>query len=374
MAFPALEVVTRSANGPAVGTRIPLTPPSFMIGRARELVLRIPSGLISRHHCELTYEQDRWWLRDNSTTNGTFHLGRRADPRVALEHGDVFDVAGYVCFRLLLREPIEHRDAAMEQAIIDEPADDQRWLVYADWLLERGAPLGERMMHHRASDDLRWLGPLARMAAEGECQITWHRGLPSRAVLRHLNDRAALDHALANLIADPFFRFLRGLELDLSSFDRTPTRASWAMCVLDLIGIDSLPMLESVTIGPGQQGKPSALIAEMLEARRKRHPRFTTTVETLFTSWKRATLVHDGKTHALTGEVTFHVGPRGADLELDPECPSFGLIFHADRWVLTVDRNAKKVVKVNGVPVLSAFLRPGDQIEPQKGVILHFAA
>lgn len=373
--FPALEVLSSSLRDIVVGMRIRLTDEQFVIGRAIENPLRLAAGSIARHHCQLMHEQGQWRLRDNGSTNGTFFLGRRLMAPVALAHGDVFDVAGHVCLRLLLHEPApDAREPTMEQSLIEDPTDDQRWSVYADWLQEHGAPLGERLAHRRPEDDLRWLGPLAREAVQGELEVSWNKGVPARAVLRHFtNESNSIERSLRTLVVHPLFRFLRSLELDRSAFHRDEGWDSWTDRILELLE-GSLPMLETLKIGPAAPAVPSQRVIQLLGARRQRNPRFITTPERLHREWSPATLQRGTVVHALPRGVTFHVGPKGSDLEIGPDCPSFGLILHADRWRLTVDLNSKSEVKVNGVPVRSACLRPLDEIEPVDGVRLQFNA
>ena len=189
---------------------MPLTKLPFRIGRAPDSALRIESAAVARRHCEIVYEYERWWLRDLGGSNGVFHLGERVNDAELL-HGDVFEVPWGLCFRLLLHEAVEPRDPHMELAIIEQPDDAERWSVYADWLQEHGAPLGERIANPSAADDRRWLGALAVNAGRGELQVEWAHGLPSRAVIRHLSTwRAdvAWEERLATLVRTTEFRFL----------------------------------------------------------------------------------------------------------------------------------------------------------------------
>lgn len=215
--FPALEVMTEGRHGLAVGTRLPLDELPFVIGRGKEATLRTSSGLVSRRHCEVVFEFERWWVRDLGTTHGTWHLGERVHDAELLD-GDVFEVARSECFRLLLSEPNDPRDADMERAILERPDDEERWSVYADWLQEHGAPLGERIANPTPEGDLRWLGPLAALAGRGELHVDWAHGLPSRVTLRSLStSRPDLgwEQRLATILRQPQLRFLRSLELDL---------------------------------------------------------------------------------------------------------------------------------------------------------------
>jgi uncharacterized protein (TIGR02996 family) len=375
-AFPALEVLTAAGHGLAVGTRVPLTKLPFVIGRPRDNPIAIQSGVVSKRHCEIVFEYERWWVRDLGSTNGTWHLGERVHDAELL-HGDVFEVPWGVCFRLLLREPIEVRDADMERAIIEQPDDDERWAVYADWLQEQGAPLGERLANPNAADDRRWLGVLACFAGRGEMHVEWAHGLPSRVVMRCLGtwrSEVSWEFRLATLLRTSQFRFLRSLEIDVGSFLRESSRARWGKRLLQAIGPEALPLLERVAIGPGATPHDAHTLEESLAARRAHHPRFATTTATLFLPWRPASLTHGEKRFPLSAAVTFHVGPPNADLPLGAGCPALGIALLQDRWRLTVDRQVRTEVKINGIACTSAQLRAGDVIEPMPGVELHFNA
>ncbi len=366
--FPALEILTPGAHLLQPGTRLSLTTP-FRIGRGNENMLAVPTMDVSPRHCEVVREYDRWWLRDLGSTNGTFHLGERVHD-AELRHGDVFELPASVCFRLLLREPVDPRDDEMEQAISDDPDEAHRWSVYADWLQEQGAPLGERIANRRPADDRRWLGPLAGYEGRGTLQVGWAHGVPARAVVRTIAPTGWQDgweRPLALLRAEPVFRFLRVLEFDLVSFHRSSTQSSWVDRVLTLMG-DSFPLLESLMVGPGEVPHDADLLAPALRARHELHPRFATTARSLFRPWRAATLRLAGTSHALEPEVIFHAGTQ---LELGPACPDFGIFWEDGRWRLSASSGG---VKVNGVVRKTALLRPGDVLEPLPGVQLAFDA
>ncbi|MDP3154153.1 MAG: FHA domain-containing protein [Archangium sp.] len=364
--FPALEVLTNGAHQLLVGTRIPLVSP-FRIGSAKDNTLTVPTADVAPRHCEVVHEYDRWWVRDLGTTHGTFHLGERIHD-AELRDGDVFELPASVCFRLLLREPIDLRDEQMEQALIELPDDAQRWSVYADWLQEHGAPLGERLANPREGEHRRWLGPLAGFAGRGVLQVSWAHGVPAKAVLRNLAPtgwQVSWERPLALLRSETLFRFLRVLELDLVSFHRASLESSWADRVLALLGND-FPMLETLVLGPGEPPPDADLLAPQLRARRELHPRFSTTTRSLFRPWRAATLTFEGKAHALDPAVTLHAGT-----ELGPGCPPFGIFWEDERWRLSTTSGE---LRVNGVVRRTALLRRGDVIEPRPGLQLHFDA
>lgn len=49
----------------------------FDVGRGSECDVRVQSGLVSRVHVRCTYEDGRWWVCDNDSTNGTYLDGER---------------------------------------------------------------------------------------------------------------------------------------------------------------------------------------------------------------------------------------------------------------------------------------------------------
>jgi len=68
-------LVTYRPSGQRVN--IPLRSRSVLIGRGPQCGVRIPSGSVSRQHCELVIENDRLWAKDLGSANGTFVDGDR---------------------------------------------------------------------------------------------------------------------------------------------------------------------------------------------------------------------------------------------------------------------------------------------------------
>ncbi len=52
---------------------------AFCIGRDKSCEVQIVDGLVSRKHVEVVFEDGHWWVRDLSSTNGTFIDGQRID-------------------------------------------------------------------------------------------------------------------------------------------------------------------------------------------------------------------------------------------------------------------------------------------------------
>ena len=364
--FPCLEVMTPGMHGWEVGTRVPLTTLPFVLGRSREANLVLMHRSLAQRHCEVVRELDRWWVRDLGSTNGTAAGGERVND-AELEDGDCFELGEAVVLRLLLREPTEVRDEGMERALAEQPDDTERWSVYADWLQERGAPLGLRLSSPDSGEDARWLGPLAGQVARGELELGWAHGLPAHAVLRNVSGlHAELGWAdrLALLVRTPGFRFLRSLELDVGSFQRESLRDEWAARALEVLGT-SLPMLERLEIGPGSPPAEVAASRAGLAAR----PGLKTTAASLFRAWQPATLTRGDRVHALT---------PGAPVRLRVVLPAssastLSFAFAEDRWRVEVEGQGG--LTVNGGPARSAaLLRPGDRLSVAGGEVMLFSA
>ncbi len=74
------------------------------IGRQtnNHIVLPDPEKKISRHHCCIQYENNRWWIADKGSSNGTFlqrevdqpEIDVRSEDRIALRSGDRILILG----------------------------------------------------------------------------------------------------------------------------------------------------------------------------------------------------------------------------------------------------------------------------------------
>lgn len=87
--------------------------PNFVIGRAADCDLRLTSPLVSRHHCMLSKEDDRVYVRDLQSSNGTGLNNRAIEGQRPLHNGDKLWVAA-TPIRIVIRE-----DRRMT-AIVDE--------------------------------------------------------------------------------------------------------------------------------------------------------------------------------------------------------------------------------------------------------------
>ncbi|HRJ50129.1 MAG: FHA domain-containing protein [Phycisphaeraceae bacterium] len=74
---------------------IPLTRPRTVIGRQTDCHIRIPTGNVSRQHCEVVLEGATLSVRDLGSSNGTY-VNRRKVSRAALRAGDLVGVGNCV--------------------------------------------------------------------------------------------------------------------------------------------------------------------------------------------------------------------------------------------------------------------------------------
>src|SRR5262245_29487500 len=102
-----MHVALTVINGIHKGQQIPITKPTFLIGRGKHCHLRPMREDVGREHCAIVVQGERVLLRDYGSTNGTI-LNKRTlvEGEVPLSDGDVFDV-GPLQFKLAItREPV----------------------------------------------------------------------------------------------------------------------------------------------------------------------------------------------------------------------------------------------------------------------------
>ena len=86
--MPKLSVI----DGPHTGEVFELTANRTLIGRDLNNGIRLPDGLVSRHHAEVVREGDAYKLRDLKSTNGTF-VNELPVTETVLRHGDIVQMA-----------------------------------------------------------------------------------------------------------------------------------------------------------------------------------------------------------------------------------------------------------------------------------------
>lgn len=74
---------------------IPLTRQVQVIGRQTDCQIRIPTSAVSRHHCELTVNENRVLLRDLGSSNGSY-VNRKRISQQELAPGDLICIGELV--------------------------------------------------------------------------------------------------------------------------------------------------------------------------------------------------------------------------------------------------------------------------------------
>lgn len=402
--FPCLELTALPFGEPAglrLGTRVALRD-GMTLGRdGSGLVLPIRG--VSPHHVRLEYRHDRWWALDLGAPAGSLHDGQVLRD-AALTHGDTLELPSGLCFAVWFHDPLEDRREALEAEVLAHPDDEGRWLVWADWLLERGLPSGGwiRQGVPDAVAGARALGTLGGAFARGWLDVEWRRGFPRRVVVRAPGPARPGGENPAQLVErvlrEPACRFLRALEVDVHSFGsglRTGEAVTAVLSVLADTG--GPPGLEALRLGPLPDVELSSQQAALYAEARRRHSRLTTPVERLLLRASRASL------EVLAAPLDVQVRPKpGASAGLvagEPqligqleECvvmvtapeshPAASVAVRVEeengRWLAEdlADRagaaRGERGLRVNGREASFAHLRDGDLLELRDGLLIRF--
>lgn len=280
--FPALQVlaqlVPRAVSVP-VGAHVSLAGKTALVfGNDASADVPVVSKATAATHCRLQKLGHHWVLHDVAGVWGTWLNGRRVLATQVLRHNDVIELKGAVAFRFLERAPRELLYPALEAPLAEDPFDETAWAVYADWLSENGSDVAEQVTGDRTGEQqARWLGPLARLVADGELEVTWRHGHVVRATLRRLQEYLVpKPEVIVTLILEaPACRFLQSLEVDLSvqSDLRPGARDRFALAVAKAAAKSwGAVGLKSLTLGPATVWKPSAAAVEAFKEVQKRRP------------------------------------------------------------------------------------------------------
>jgi len=153
-------------------------------------------------------------------------------------------------------------NAALEQAIENNPDDKASYSVLADWLQTRGDPRGELIALQLSGADGAelmkkhadaFLGDLAEHAqthdGEGRETFTWKYGFIDSARLTHnhylANDKVELADVLRTLLAHPSGRFLREITF---TFNNDPNEHN-LQSLIDVLAEKPRPTLRSLHFG-----------------------------------------------------------------------------------------------------------------------------
>lgn len=76
--------------------RIPVSTSPFTVGRHSTCHLRLEDAAVSRRHCTLTVTDDRLWVEDSRSLNGTLVNCRRIESITELSPGDVLRIGPFL--------------------------------------------------------------------------------------------------------------------------------------------------------------------------------------------------------------------------------------------------------------------------------------
>jgi len=95
-----LIVIDPGSSGREGGQAIALEPVT-LVGRSQESTLVLDDEAVSTSHAMLLLRDERWWIRDAGSTNGTIVNGRRIGAEMQLRDGDELQM-GQVKLRMAL--------------------------------------------------------------------------------------------------------------------------------------------------------------------------------------------------------------------------------------------------------------------------------
>lgn len=74
--------------------------PVTVVGRHPRATIMVDSAFMSSEHAQVSWDQDRWWIADLNSTNGTFVNGTRIRVATGIRLGDTLEIGG-VKFQLV---------------------------------------------------------------------------------------------------------------------------------------------------------------------------------------------------------------------------------------------------------------------------------
>ena len=92
-------MILQFLNGDKSGEKRQVMPPGLGIGRETDNDIQLLIGGVSRYHAKLEYKNEKWFVRDLGSTNGTKHNGTIIMEPVQLNNGDVIAI-GEQMFRI----------------------------------------------------------------------------------------------------------------------------------------------------------------------------------------------------------------------------------------------------------------------------------
>lgn len=353
-----------------MGDCIPLEGPGrTVLGRMNVGQIIVDVADVRRPDAAFVNKAGRDLVMDLASSNGTFVNGTPVLGERILQHGDIVEISHGLVFRYFGRDEERHRAPLLEASIGDAPDEEGRWKVYVDWLLERGDPLGVRMVQgpDGGEDDARWLGPLSRQWRAGNLELTWRHGYIHTATFRTLEFENSPDTywCLNRLFEIELARFLEHLHVDLFTTylpNEQPPFAKRARLVLE--NLRHAPRtLRTLSLGPVLDLQWTADLDRELTRLREARPRFETDRASLVKRFSHLVLRGQGGAGDISVTKEERVHRFGA------ESISVALGDWGVAWLERPgDPRLSSAFKVNGHPLRQARLMHGDVVEPAPGV------
>src|ERR1700722_3078342 len=94
------------ADGANKGKAIPITKAQFLVGRDASCQLRPASPSVSKRHCAVLLRENKIFIRDLKSTNGTFVNDQQITGEVEIQDGDKLQIGPLnLVVRVERREP-----------------------------------------------------------------------------------------------------------------------------------------------------------------------------------------------------------------------------------------------------------------------------
>lgn len=217
-------------------------------------------------------QRDGLWLVMEANPRAVFEInGSVPAPRTPLHHGDLISIGGV---ELAFGYFSEAHEPNLETAIARDPGADEPWLVYADWLQERGDPLGERIAQPLPATDAFWLEGLDPV------EVTWRRGVLRRAVFREGTGAflGITRRQITRLLSLRASAFLEELVLDLLADERAIDRPTIQQRATTFVEqLPAMPALRRLSLGyhlANEASPPPLLLDDARFPRLGREPVF----------------------------------------------------------------------------------------------------
>ena len=114
-----------ATNGPQAGRRYVLTNDESVLGRHPDCDVIIDVGAVSRYHCKIVSEDNKFSIEDLNSRNGTFCNDKLISGRQTLEHGAQVRVCDVVFrFQEHEEESSSLGDSSFRAVVVDDESSD----------------------------------------------------------------------------------------------------------------------------------------------------------------------------------------------------------------------------------------------------------